>query len=118
MQPSRLRLQASSAVPPDALHFELSFRPPYDWPAMIAFLAALIALCEGKDSREREALAEHEHPGDHHQVVRTVHPQPRGVDCGDLLAPGSRGHRASTGCGVGTGSNAVARALRALSRSR
>jgi len=38
MQPSRLRMQAASAAPPDALNFELSFRPPYDWPAVSTFL--------------------------------------------------------------------------------
>jgi AraC family transcriptional regulator of adaptative response / DNA-3-methyladenine glycosylase II len=39
MQPSRLRLQAAASAPPDALAFELSFRPPYDWAAVSAFLA-------------------------------------------------------------------------------
>ncbi len=43
LQPSQLRrpvngAAASAAV--DVLKFELSFRPPYDWPAVIAFLGA------------------------------------------------------------------------------
>jgi AraC family transcriptional regulator of adaptative response / DNA-3-methyladenine glycosylase II len=45
LQPSRLRRHMHSngaAAPdaPDALKFELSFRPPYDWPAVSAFLGA------------------------------------------------------------------------------
>ena len=49
LQPSRLRRHMRSngnsgsasgngVAAPDALRFELSFRPPYDWPAMSAFL--------------------------------------------------------------------------------
>ncbi len=37
LHPTRLRKTAPSSVP-DALHFELSFRPPYDWEALSAFL--------------------------------------------------------------------------------
>jgi AraC family transcriptional regulator of adaptative response / DNA-3-methyladenine glycosylase II len=42
MQPMRLRRQmrAAEARTEDALHFELNFRPPYDWPAVSAFLGA------------------------------------------------------------------------------
>src|SRR5262249_8770638 len=43
LQPARLRRRVAGAVAPaaaDALRFELSFRPPYDWPAVRAFLAA------------------------------------------------------------------------------
>jgi len=44
LQPSQLRrrMQHAASAPEaaDALHFELSFRPPYDWPAMSAFLGA------------------------------------------------------------------------------
>lgn len=44
LQPSQLRrrMQGSTSPPAafDALNFELSFRPPYDWPAMSAFLGA------------------------------------------------------------------------------
>ncbi|HET6493718.1 MAG TPA: DNA-3-methyladenine glycosylase 2, partial [Burkholderiales bacterium] len=41
LQPSQLRRPmngAAGSAPVDALKFELSFRPPYDWPAVIAFL--------------------------------------------------------------------------------
>ncbi len=43
LQPSRLRRHMhgaarASVVAADVLNFELSFRPPYDWPAVVAFL--------------------------------------------------------------------------------
>ena len=37
LQPSRLRGRTAAAAT-DALEFELSFRPPFDWPAVTAFL--------------------------------------------------------------------------------
>ncbi len=40
LQPGRLRRVAPAQAAPDTLNFELSFRPPYDWPAMCAFLGA------------------------------------------------------------------------------
>jgi AraC family transcriptional regulator of adaptative response / DNA-3-methyladenine glycosylase II len=44
LQPSRLRkhmrVNGSGSAAADALNFELSYRPPYDWPAVSAFLAA------------------------------------------------------------------------------
>src|SRR6267142_681857 len=42
LQPGRLRkhMKINGATASDALNFELSFRPPYDWPAMSAFLGA------------------------------------------------------------------------------
>src|SRR5258706_4237288 len=42
LQPSRLRkhMKTSGSTVADALNFELSFRPPYDWPAVSAFLGA------------------------------------------------------------------------------
>jgi AraC family transcriptional regulator of adaptative response / DNA-3-methyladenine glycosylase II len=45
LQPGQLRKHMKSSGAPsaesaDALHFELSFRPPYDWPAVSAFLGA------------------------------------------------------------------------------
>jgi AraC family transcriptional regulator of adaptative response / DNA-3-methyladenine glycosylase II len=41
LQPSQLRRHMRGGVPvaADALHFELSFRPPYDWAAVSAFLS-------------------------------------------------------------------------------
>jgi len=42
LQPSQLRkrMKAGGTASPDALQFELSFRPPYDWPTLSAFLGA------------------------------------------------------------------------------
>ena len=47
LQPTRLRRhmkdagkETAGAASPDALQFELSYRPPYDWPALSAFLGA------------------------------------------------------------------------------
>jgi len=42
LQPQQLRrhMRANAAPAADALQFELSFRPPYDWPALAAFLGA------------------------------------------------------------------------------
>ncbi|MGH8746125.1 MAG: DNA-3-methyladenine glycosylase 2, partial [Burkholderiales bacterium] len=38
LQPSRLRKRTAAPASPDALSFELSYRPPYDWSALAAFL--------------------------------------------------------------------------------
>jgi AraC family transcriptional regulator of adaptative response / DNA-3-methyladenine glycosylase II len=62
LQPSLLRRhmrgRASSPAETDALNFELSFRPPYDWPAVSAFLGArAIAGVEAvEDSRYRRTV--------------------------------------------------------------
>jgi AraC family transcriptional regulator of adaptative response / DNA-3-methyladenine glycosylase II len=42
LQPGQLRrhMRGTAAPAADALNFELSFRPPYDWPAVGAFLGA------------------------------------------------------------------------------
>ena len=38
MTPGELRRSAPSHRPADRLSFDLAYRPPYDWPAMLAFL--------------------------------------------------------------------------------
>ena len=38
MTPGALRKTASSRANPDRMSFDLAYRPPYDWPAMLAFL--------------------------------------------------------------------------------
>src|SRR5215831_14581050 len=40
LKPGQLRGQRHAAPAADALQFELSFRPPFDWPAVSAFLGA------------------------------------------------------------------------------
>ena len=39
MTPAELRRKAPDRAPADRLSFELAYRPPYDWDAMLAFLA-------------------------------------------------------------------------------
>ena len=49
----------------------------------------------GKDrfqSRKRETLPKQQHPANHHEIRRAIHPQPRGVDGGNAFAL-VRGHR-------------------------
>ncbi|HLW60852.1 MAG TPA: DNA-3-methyladenine glycosylase 2 [bacterium] len=40
LNPQRIRKPPRGNAPPDALTFELSYRPPYDWHALLTFLAA------------------------------------------------------------------------------
>ena len=40
LQPGQLRRRAAAPAATDVLNFELSFRPPYDWPAVSTFLGA------------------------------------------------------------------------------
>jgi AraC family transcriptional regulator, regulatory protein of adaptative response / DNA-3-methyladenine glycosylase II len=52
MTPGDLRRSAPSRVCADRLTFELAFRPPYDWPAMLAFLGRrAVAGVEAVDDR-------------------------------------------------------------------
>src|SRR5258708_11016844 len=39
MTPGELRRTSARAEPPETLAFDLAYRPPYDWEAMLAFLA-------------------------------------------------------------------------------
>lgn len=71
LQPAQLRrrMRAAAAPAADALHFELSYRPPYDWGALSAFLgvraiAGVEALEDGHYRRTvRVAQAGKNHPG-------------------------------------------------------
>jgi AraC family transcriptional regulator of adaptative response / DNA-3-methyladenine glycosylase II len=71
LQPGQLRkhMKSNGAVSPDALNFELSYRPPYDWPAVSGFLstravAGVEAVEEGRYRRTaRIALAGKIHLG-------------------------------------------------------
>ncbi|MEP6657008.1 MAG: AlkA N-terminal domain-containing protein [Betaproteobacteria bacterium] len=45
MPPARLRRNAANTAPGAPLRFELAYRPPYDWPAMLEFLAARAVPC-------------------------------------------------------------------------
>lgn len=69
LQPQQLRRAAPAADAPDTFHFELSFRPPYDWTALRAFLGArTIAGVEAMEANAyrrtaRIALEGREHTG-------------------------------------------------------
>ena len=71
LQPGQLRrhMHAIAAASSDALNFELSFRPPYDWPAMSAFIGARatagVEALDGADYRRtvRVAVDGKEHCG-------------------------------------------------------
>ncbi len=68
LNPTRLRKAAVLAAPADALNFELSYRPPYDWDALIAFLGArTIGGVEAVDGRSyrRTVRLSHGH-AEHH----------------------------------------------------
>jgi hypothetical protein len=86
-------------------------------------LEAQEALLErSAQATEVDALAEGEHTADHHQVAGAIHPQPRGVDRGDLFATchrnpgvGRSGRRAAVGVGP---PGRLRQRLRAFSLSR
>ena len=40
MPPGRLRRESAATAAPAVMRFELAYRPPYQWPALLAFLAA------------------------------------------------------------------------------
>jgi AraC family transcriptional regulator, regulatory protein of adaptative response / DNA-3-methyladenine glycosylase II len=71
LQPGQLRrrMQAQGASSMDALTFELGYRPPYDWPALAAFLGAraiagVEAIEEGRYRRTARARVDgKEHVG-------------------------------------------------------
>jgi AraC family transcriptional regulator, regulatory protein of adaptative response / DNA-3-methyladenine glycosylase II len=79
LQPTRLRRQMRARVSAeDTLHFELSFRPPLDWPALIAFLEArAIPGVEWLDSGEYCRTVAIGHAGTRHLGWLTVRSSPK-----------------------------------------
>jgi len=70
LQPQQLRrhMRAQTAPAADALQFELSFRPPYDWPALAAFLGArAVAGVEGVEDGVYRRTARVELDGKEHR---------------------------------------------------
>ena len=52
MTPGELRKSAPARAQADRMAFDLAYRPPYDWPAMLAFLGRrAIAGVEAVDGR-------------------------------------------------------------------
>ena len=84
LQPSQLRKHMNAnrkingPVAPDALHFELSFRPPYDWPTVSAFLAArAIAGVEAVEDGRYRRTARISVEGKEHRGWIEVSPSPK-----------------------------------------
>ena len=69
LQPSELRGRMRSRVAvDDTLHFELSFRPPFDWPALCGFLGArAIAGVESLEAGRYSRTAAIVHEGTQHR---------------------------------------------------
>jgi AraC family transcriptional regulator of adaptative response / DNA-3-methyladenine glycosylase II len=75
MAPSRLRRAAAPAALPAAMRFELAYRPPYDWEALVAFLGArAIAGVEHVDRRGyHRSLAVRNRAGRHAGWISVAH---------------------------------------------
>ena len=68
LQPSRLRGRTAAPALPDALTFELGFRPPYDWNALAAFVGArAIAGVESADADSYRRSVRIAHGGREHR---------------------------------------------------
>ncbi len=81
LQPSQLRRPmngAAGSAPVDALKFELSFRPPYDWPAVIAFLGmrAIVGVEAVERNRYRRTVRVAIDGKEHHGWIE-VTPSPK-----------------------------------------
>jgi len=78
LQPSRLRKRAAVPAAPDALAFELSFRPPYDWRALATFLGArALAGVEAADAHGYRRTVRIVHGGREHRGWIEVAPSPK-----------------------------------------
>ncbi|MCW5591300.1 MAG: helix-turn-helix domain-containing protein, partial [Burkholderiales bacterium] len=78
MTPGELRRSAPSHGPADRLSFDLAYRPPYDWPAMLAFLdRRSIAGVERVDGRRYRRSVRLERAGRAHAGWIEVAPSPR-----------------------------------------
>jgi AraC family transcriptional regulator of adaptative response / DNA-3-methyladenine glycosylase II len=80
LQPSALRqrMHAQGGAAVDALRFELSYRPPYDWPAVSAFLGArAIAGVEAVEDGVYRRTARLEIDGKPHAGWIEIAPSPR-----------------------------------------
>jgi AraC family transcriptional regulator of adaptative response / DNA-3-methyladenine glycosylase II len=78
MAPGQLRKAAPANRPPDRLSFDLAFRPPYDWPAMLAFLGRrAIAGVEAIDGRRYRRSVRLERAGKPHAGWIEIAPSTR-----------------------------------------
>ncbi len=108
LQPGQLRRETraltGSARLPDLLRFDLSFRPPYDWAAIQAFLGArAIAGVESVDARRyRRTVRIQSAHGAHHGWIEVT------------LAPGKRALRVTLSASLATVVPAVLARVKAL----
>ena len=78
MTPGALRKAAPARAEADRLVFDLAYRPPYDWPAMLAFLGRRrIAGVEAVDGRRYRRTIRLERAGKAHAGWIEVAPSPR-----------------------------------------
>jgi AraC family transcriptional regulator of adaptative response / DNA-3-methyladenine glycosylase II len=78
MAPGQLRKAAPANRPQDRLSFDLAFRPPYDWPAMLAFLGRrAIAGVEAIDGRRYRRSVRLERAGKPHSGWIEIAPSTR-----------------------------------------
>jgi len=78
MAPSRLRRASAPAGMPATMRFELAYRPPYDWSALVAFLEArAIAGVETVTGAHYRRTIAVEHRGERHVGWIDAAPAPR-----------------------------------------
>ncbi len=78
LSPYQLRKTAAPSTPSDALHFELSYRPPYDWPSLASFLSArAIAGVEAVDGSAYHRIVRLSRNGKWHSGWIEIVPHPR-----------------------------------------
>jgi AraC family transcriptional regulator, regulatory protein of adaptative response / DNA-3-methyladenine glycosylase II len=78
LSPSNMRRMSRQDDTPDALQFELSYRPPYDWDGIASFLEARsIAGVEAVSPRSYRRILRLSHAGNSHLGWIEVTPQPR-----------------------------------------
>ncbi len=88
LSPRDLRNSPGKPSHQDFLHFEMSYRPPYDWDALATFLAARsIAGVEAADSTSYRRIVRIAHAGSDHTGWIEVRPDARRPVLNVALAP-------------------------------
>lgn len=88
MAPSRLRRESSSGEAADGLAFELAYRPPYDFDAMLAFLRdRAVAGIESADDASYTRTVAVRRGAQTHAGRVTIRHRPRRHSLGVLLSP-------------------------------
>ncbi len=78
LTPGGLRKRAAAPTQADRLSFDLGYRPPYDWPALLAFLGTrAVAGVEASDARRYRRTVRLERGGRTHAGWIEIAPSPR-----------------------------------------